>query len=208
MKRTPMPRRAEPPRRLTPMPTQRQPIARVTPMPRGAGLARVIPIRPDLITGKSATIVPFPPRPPRVHAASGRPRQDPGFPREVKIQIYARDVACVLRGWAGAPVPCWGPQQPHHRKLTGSGGTSDPRRHVAAAGLLVCASHHDYAHLHRAWARELGLICDKGASFLDQPVTFDGGLTWFLLDGRDGRYVRCKRDGSPLDGDDDWGGAA
>jgi hypothetical protein len=169
---------------------------RVVPL-RPSRLATVHEIRPGVLGAAPATVVAFPARPQRrrVHAASGKPRLDPGFPRETRLLIAARDVGCVLRHWPGAPVPCWGSTTAHHRDLTGSGGTSNPGQHVPANGLTLCAAQHDYAHRNRVWARELGLIVDESRDFLAQPVSFDGGQAWYLLAARDGRYLYCEQGG-------------
>jgi hypothetical protein len=182
-------------RRWTPMPRQATPLTRtqmapsVTPLPR-TRLATVTPI-----TGRQRLA---PVRQLRRNGASSGTRQDPRFPPDVHDAIVGRDRSCVLLAWSwpAGPVDCLGSLQAHHRELVGMGGTSDPRKHVAANGLGVCLSHHDWAHHNRIPAGHFGLIVDKGRDFRATPMSFDGGLTWWLFNKAADGYIES---GPPVD---------
>jgi hypothetical protein len=157
----------------------------VTTLRPGAGLASVTPIRPNPAwAARTADVVPIRrPRPRRVHAASGELKLDPGFPPLARKAIYGRDPQCVLAGWHEASIPeCGGADHAHHRQAVQSGGTSLDVKHQPGNGLRLCVVHHDWAHLHPARARILGLIVGQGLDYAEIPVSFDGGRTWWLID--------------------------
>lgn len=185
---------------------QRKPLVRLTPMPRSetvklartGGPARKAPIPRtrvvNLPAGSLAPVTELRKRP-RAHAASGAPKPLPGFPAAVRKFIVKRDGRCVLAawqtmpGWPGLKVPpCGGGLECHHRDNVGMGGTSTGRVHHPANGLLVCFMHHQvWAHANPARAKELGIIVADGFDFLQEPMSFDGGFTWYVL-GEDGTY--------------------
>jgi len=141
-----------------------------------------------------AEVVPLAPRR-RVHAASGRPKQAPGFPPAARKIITARDPFCVLAAWPGCPARCAGPLDPHHRDLIGMAGTVHPAKHHPANGLRLCRAHHDWVHGQRILARHLGLIVDRGENFRTRRMSFDGGRTWWQFRGDGTGYIRAAADG-------------
>ena len=158
---------------------RRTPLRQITPLKPGGPLRRTVA---PPVARSHAPVTPI------AHGRKITPIRkntlDPGFPPEVRDEIFARDGGCVLRGWADAPIPCGGGLTAHHRDLVGMGGTSNPGVHVAANGVCLCWHQHDYAHLWRLWARGLGLICDHGDSFLAEPVLLDGRTpVWLGLHG-------------------------
>jgi hypothetical protein len=183
---------------------------RRTAIPRGTSrLARRVPLGPGAgelasvtrLVPRDANVVPLHPRTPmplratsmrRRGAGRREVRQDPGFPPDIKMGIFDRDRGqCVLQGWEGCGWEgCWGTLAAHHRQLVGMGGTSEPRVHVMSAGVVACEGHHVYwVHRHVLAAKVYGLIVPRangGRPVSRERITFDRGVTWWLLtdDGR------------------------
>jgi hypothetical protein len=108
------------------------------------------------------------------------------FPDDVRAQIYARPRlegrTCELEDFL---FSCRGRVEAHHRKAKGAGGCTDPRLHVVANGLAVCARHHAWVHNHPTECELLGLIVPGAGDFDTEPVSFDGGQTrrWLAASG-------------------------
>lgn len=71
---------------------------------------------------------------------------------------------CCVGSEHGLPAPCFGRLVVHHKRMRGSGGTSDPSIHdlenlaVLCGGVTGRDGHHGYVHDNPAESYENGLL--------------------------------------------------
>jgi len=115
-----------------------------------------------------------------------------GFPKPVRDMIMARSQGhCEICGMAA-------PEQIHHRRPRGAGGSKADDTNQAANGLAICSPCHAIVESRREFAFDRGWLVRQGHSPVNVPVVFHG--SWALLTddggvfrpptGRD-RCARC-----------------
>ncbi len=115
-----------------------------------------------------------------------------GFSKQVRDRILERSQGqCEICGLAA-------PEQIHHRRPRGSGGSKAADTNRAANGLAICSSCHAIVESRREFALDRGWLVRQGYSPVNVPVVFHG--SWALLtdDGGvfrppagPGRCARC-----------------
>ena len=115
-----------------------------------------------------------------------------GFPKPVRDLIVARSQGmCEICGFAV-------PEQIHHRRPRGSGGTRRPETNEAANGLAACSACHALVESRRTFALDRGWLVPPNHAPDHVPVVYQGNWALLTDDGAvfrppqgHGRCVRC-----------------
>lgn len=100
-----------------------------------------------------------------------------GPTRETVARVLERDgYACRRCGHD--------PQQVHHRKPRGMGGTRDPRINACSNLVALCQVCHTYIEMNRAWARSEGWLVQQWADPETIPLVSRGRVLWLTDDGQ------------------------
>lgn len=104
-----------------------------------------------------------------------------GFPKSVRDIITARaNDFCEICGVNK-------PEQIHHRRPRGAGGSKAADTNQAGNGLAICTDCHAMVESRREFALDRGWLVRQGQSPADVPVVYQG--SWAVL-GDDGFVFR------------------
>ena len=115
-----------------------------------------------------------------------------GFSKQVRDRILERNQGmCEVCGLAA-------PQQIHHRRPRGAGGTKRPESNQAANGLAACQECHAMVESNRIHALDRGWLVPQNLAPDGVPVVFHGDWALLCNDGAvfrppqgPGRCERC-----------------
>jgi 5-methylcytosine-specific restriction protein A len=115
-----------------------------------------------------------------------------GFPRSVRDTVMGRSSGhCEICGIAA-------PEQIHHRRPRGSGGTRRPESNAPGNALAICRPCHEMVESKRELALEQGWLVRQSAAPDTVPVVYQGDWAVLTDDGAvfrpprgSGRCERC-----------------